>query len=74
VVVADQPASPYLTYTVALTTGTGESETVTLTESGGLLIGQLPASYDAVATEDGTLQVNLGGEQIRADYRFIPAT
>ncbi|MBF0431252.1 MAG: chitobiase/beta-hexosaminidase C-terminal domain-containing protein, partial [Fibrobacteria bacterium] len=68
VVVEDQAVSPGLTYQAIITSPTGESEVLALTESGGKLIAQIPANYEAVATSDGTLQINLGGEQVTVTY------
>ncbi len=69
IVVNDQTIYTDKTYQVVLTTVTGETETVTLTPSGSTkLIAQLPANYQVTATNDGTLQVRLQGEQITATY------
>ncbi|MBF0431832.1 MAG: chitobiase/beta-hexosaminidase C-terminal domain-containing protein [Fibrobacteria bacterium] len=68
IIVADQAPKSGLSYTVTLTTGSGETETVTLSQTGSLLTGSISANYNSISSGNGSLQINLGGETILASY------
>ncbi|MBF0431018.1 MAG: chitobiase/beta-hexosaminidase C-terminal domain-containing protein, partial [Fibrobacteria bacterium] len=68
IAVEDQTPHPDLTYSVRLETPTGDVQVVYLSPVGGRLTGSVPASYGPIVSGDDTLQINLGGEQLRVYY------
>ncbi|MBF0431779.1 MAG: chitobiase/beta-hexosaminidase C-terminal domain-containing protein [Fibrobacteria bacterium] len=68
IVVEDQNPHPDSNYTAQLVTNTGDTQIVALSLSGNRLIAGLPANYNTIVAGDGTLQINLGGEQIQVFY------
>lgn len=72
VVINDQAADPRLTYTAMVTSDRfgADSETVTLRVlSPGVLVGELTVSNLAKTRQDGLLQVSVGGDQLKVEYR-----
>ncbi|MBF0433550.1 MAG: chitobiase/beta-hexosaminidase C-terminal domain-containing protein, partial [Fibrobacteria bacterium] len=68
VIVTDQQAHSDSSFTALITTPTGDSETVALTWQNSMLVGSIVANYNTTAVNDGSLQINLGGEQLTARY------
>ncbi len=67
VIVVDQTYHPDSTYTVSLVSD-GDVETVTLSPSGGNLVGSISLSYDPITQNDGDLQAKLPGDAVEASY------
>jgi len=74
IVVKDQSPDPRKSYTAIVTSETFslDKETVTLTEltpGSGTLVGQIAISNASKLQGNGTLEVSLGGDQLRATYK-----